>query len=85
VHHFHTVSVSNSGNLQSSGGFTARNISRLSANYRRSERCILTHKWLPNKLNKIAPNVEPCGSPEGVGNGEENFTTVRAKENLEDK
>jgi hypothetical protein len=59
-----------------------QNIFKLSA---KSKNCILEHKSLIKLLNSRGPNVEPCGTPDNIGKGEENFPEVRTMDDLYDK
>jgi hypothetical protein len=36
-------------------------------------------------LNNRGPKVEPCGTPDSMGKGEEDFHKVRTTENVDDK
>jgi hypothetical protein len=62
-----------------------RNIFKSSAKSENTEYCILEHKSLIKTLNSMGPNVEPCGTPDNIGNGEENFPKVRTMEDLYEK
>jgi hypothetical protein len=62
-----------------------RNIFKSSAKSRNSEKWILAHKPLINILNNRDPKVEPCGTPDSMRKGEENFSKVWTTENLDDK
>jgi hypothetical protein len=61
------------------------NIFKSSAKSKNSEYFILEHKSLIQILNSRGPKVEPCGTPDNIGNGEENFPKVRTMEDLCDK
>jgi hypothetical protein len=54
-----------------------RNIFKSSAKSKNSEYSILKHISLIKILNSGGPKVEPCGNPDNIGNGEENFPRVR--------
>jgi hypothetical protein len=62
-----------------------RNIFKSSAKSKNSEYCILGHISLIKILKSRGPKVEPCGTPDNIGNGEDNFPKVRAMEDLCDK
>jgi hypothetical protein len=57
-----------------------RNIFKSSVNIKNSEYCNLEHKSLIKILNSSGPIVEPCGTTDDIGNGEENFPKVRTME-----
>jgi hypothetical protein len=42
----------------------------------------LVHKSLLKIMNDRGPNVEPCGIPDSMEKGEEDFPKVRITENL---
>jgi hypothetical protein len=72
-------------NLKSSTDFMTRNIFKSSAKSRNLEEWILAHRSLIKILNNRSPTVEPCGTPDSMGKGEENFPKMRTKENLDDR
>jgi hypothetical protein len=43
------------------------------------------HKSLIKILNSRGPKEEPCGSPDNMGKGEEDFLKVQTTENVDDK
>jgi hypothetical protein len=74
--------MSDFNNLQSLAHFMTRNIFKSSAKSKNSEYCILEHKSLIKILNSRGPKVEPSGTPDNIGNCEENFPKVRTLEDL---
>jgi hypothetical protein len=77
--------MSDCNNLQSLADFITRNIFKSLAKSTNSEYCILKHKSLIQIVNSREPKAEPCGTPENIGNGEENFPKVRTMDDLCDK
>jgi hypothetical protein len=77
--------MSDCNNFQSLADFITQNIFKSSAKSKNSEYCILKHKSLRKILNSRGPNVEPCGTPDNIGNGEENFPKIRTMDDLCDK
>jgi hypothetical protein len=77
--------MSDCNNLQSLADYMTRNIFKSSAKSKNSEYCILEHKSLIKILNSRGPKVKPCGTPDNIGNGEENFPKVRTMQDLCDK
>jgi hypothetical protein len=77
--------MSDCNNLQSLADLITRNIFKSSAKSKNSEYCILKHKSLIKILKSRGPKVEPCGTPDNTGNGEENFPKVRTMKDVGDK
>jgi hypothetical protein len=61
------------------------NIFKSSAMSGNSEKWILAHKSLIKLLSNGIHKVEPCGTLNSVGKGEEESPKVRTTENLDDK
>jgi hypothetical protein len=61
------------------------NIFKSSVKRINSEEHILAHKSFLKMLNNRGSEVGPCGTPDNMGKGEEDFPKVRTTENLDDK
>jgi hypothetical protein len=77
MRHFCTESISDCSNLQYLADFITRNIFKSSAKIRNSEKWIMAHKSLIKTLKNRGPRLEPCGTPDSMGKGEEDFPKVR--------
>jgi hypothetical protein len=77
--------MSDCSNLQSLADFMTRNIFKSPAKSKNSQNCILEYKSLIQMLNSRGPKVEPRGTPDNIGNGEENFPKARTMEDLYNK
>jgi hypothetical protein len=53
-----------------------RNIFKSAAKSRNSEKLILAHISLIKILSNTGSKVEPCGTPDSMGKGEEEFPKV---------
>jgi hypothetical protein len=74
--------MSDCNNLPSLADFMTRNTFKLSAKSKNSEYSIIEYKSLIKMLNSTGPKLEPCGTPDNIGKGEENFPKVETMEDL---
>jgi hypothetical protein len=71
--------------LQSSTDFMLLSIFISSANKRNLECLIIAERSLTEILNKRGPRIDPCGTPDNTGKGDENFPKIRTKKDLFNK